>query len=409
MLIVLAIFVLGCHNNVSYDNLVPYENQPTDDTQATEEGIAQVVTGNHEFAFDMYDQLKNKEGNVFFSPYSISSALAMAYEGANSQTEEEMKNVLHFPDDEIVLRSSFAKLNNVFNNDDTEYKLNVANALWLQHDYQFLPDYLNVVGKYYGGTATNLDFVNENKKSAKEINNWVDDNTNGKIKNIISSLSAQTRLVITNAIYFKGEWKYEFDKSDTKDMMFKNPTGENEVDMMYLNEKDFKFNYMENELMQVLEMPYKGDELSMLVFLPKENDMSVVENVLDPVRMTEIKNKMHNIRVEIFFPKFTFETKYGLNEPLMKLGMPTAFMWPGADFSGLDGTDNLYIADVLHKAFVEVNEKGTEAAAATAVVMELAAIMDPLIFEADHPFIFIIQDRESGNILFMGKVEDPRS
>ena len=403
---------------MSYDNLAPYEGQPTDDSQATAEGVAQVVIGNNEFALEMYEQLNQANSastkNIFFSPYSISSALAMAYEGANGETEEEMRNVLHLPEDYNLLRSSFAKLNNVFNEEEKEYKLNVANAFWAQHDYSFLPDYLNVIGRYYGGTNANLDFVNENKKSVKEINDWVEDNTNNKIKNIISSLDSQTRLVLTNAIYFKGKWKYEFDKSDTKDMFFKTPNGQKEVDMMYLNEDEFKFNYMENDEIQVLEMPYQGEELSMLVFLPKVDetgifDASVVEEYFDPVKLVEVKNSMSKEHVIIYFPRFTFETKYGLNDHLIQLGMTKAFTWPGADFSGLDGTTDLYISNVLHKAFVEVNEKGTEAAAATAVSFKVTSAMPApqTIFKADHPFVFMIQEKSTGSILFMGKMNDP--
>ena len=385
-----------------------------DDTQATPDGINTIVDANNQFAFDVYSKLsennENDAGNVFFSPYSISTALAMAYEGANGKTAEEMKEVLYFPEDNLVMKSSFAQLYNLLNKQDKEYKLSTANALWAQKDYVFLREYINTVEQYYGGKTTNLDFVNENAKSVKIINEWIEDQTNDRIKGMIPQLSPLTRLVLTNAIYFKGQWLHEFKKKNTKDMDFK-ITSDNIVtsSMMYYYDDKVSFNYAETNKMQILELPYKGEELSMIVFLPKENDMDVLETSLNVKKLGEFKSKLHKEDVIIYLPKFTFETKYSLPETLTSLGMKSAFVSQDADFSGMDGTKNLFIGDVIHQAFVEVNEEGTEAAAATAIVMEFksAKQQEPKIFNADHPFMFIIQEKSTGTILFMGKVVEP--
>jgi serpin B len=399
MFVFLSIFLSGCS-----DSFVPL-----DDQGAMPEGVAKIVEGNNKFAFDMYAELSNGE-NLFFSPHSISSALGMVYEGAKGETASEIRDVFYFPEDDIERKSSFAAVYNQINKADKEYKLNTANALWSQQDYVFLDEYFENVEKYYGGKVTNMDFVGNSEESRIIINDWVEGKTNGKIKDLIEFLSPDTRLVLTNAVYFKGDWLYEFDKDDTKEWDFTLSDGQDvKVDMMFLDNEEAKFNYYGDEDLQLLEMPYKGEEISMLVLLPGES-ISELENVLSYDKLNEWRSQMNKVEVPIYLPKFTFETKYQtMGTTLAGMGMPSAFNSGAADFSGMTGSRDLFISQVIHQAFVEVNEKGTEAAAATAVVMELAAIMDPLIFEADHPFIFIIQDRESGNILFMGKVEDPRS
>lgn len=383
-----------------------------DDTQATTDGIKAVVDANNQFAFDLYSKLsENDAGNVFFSPYSISTALAMAYEGAKGKTAEEMKEAFYFPEDNLAMRSSFAQLYNLLNKQDKEYKLYTANALWAQKDYVFLNEYLNTVEKYYGGKTTNLDFVNENDKSVKTINDWIEDQTNNRIKGMIPSLSPLTRLVLTNAIYFKGQWLHEFKKKNTNDMDFKiTPDNTVTASMMYYYDDEVSFNYAETDDMQVLELPYKGEELSMLIFLPKENDITQLETSFNIKKLNEMKSKLNKEDVIIYLPKFTFKTKYSLPETLTSLGMKNAFVSDTADFSGMDGTKNLFISDVIHQAFVEVNEEGTEAAAATAIIMEFksAGLKKPKIFKADHPFIFVIQEKETGLILFMGKVAEPK-
>lgn len=394
--------------------LFPYQpDQPprTDDTGATQQGIQQVVNANNQFAFDFYSEINKKEkGNIFYSPYSISAALVMTYEGAKGKTADEMKSVFHFPESS-TLRPNFAAIYNNLNKKDKEYKLSTGNALWAQQDYKFLPDYLATVEKYYGGKAANLDFVGESEESRQTINTFIEQQTNDKIKDLIPQgvLNAYTRLVLTNAIYFKGTWVKQFDKSDTRDQDFTTISGQKvKTPMMQLTGDDAEFNYAETDNIQILEMPYDGEDLSMLILLPKESNLEVVEESLTNEKLSEWKNMLSEQRVDIFVPKFKFETKYFMVETLSNMGMPTAFT-EVADFSGMDGTQKLLIQNVIHQAFVEVNEEGTEAAAATAVIVGMNESVGPRIpiFRADHPFIFIIQEKDTGNILFLGRVVDP--
>jgi serpin B len=414
-----------------YDPLQP----PTaDDTGSTIEGIQKVVDANNKFAFDFYNEILNKEeGNLFFSPYSISVALAMTYEGAKGQTKEEMKNVFYFPEDDI-LRSNSAAIYNQINKKNKSYTLRTGNALWVQKDFLLLEDYTNRVENYYGGKAVNLDFKNDLEKSRQTINSFISEQTNNRIKELLKPgiLKPNTKLVLTNAIYFLGDWKYQFDKKNTKDMdFFITPNNPVKVPMMYISGKNMNnmkpkpatFNYAELEKLQIIELPYKDEELSMIIILPKQGedyDYETKEAInseytLDDIEFTfekfnEYKSEMKETSMDgIYLPKFEFDTDYDLNEVLENLGMPTAF-GGGADFSGMTGNKDLVIGNVIHKAFVKVDEKGTEAAAATAVIMKDGSMYSNInIFKADHPFIFVIQETQTGNILFMGKVVNPRN
>jgi serpin B len=399
--ILITVLLLGCAKDAIQ----------ADDSGATKEGIASVVTDNNGFALDMYAKLSDGSGNVFFSPWSISAAFAMTYEGARGRTAEEMRQVLHFTADDLVRRSSFASLYNKLNPQGAKYQLSTANALWAQKDYPFLAEYQDTVLNYYAGRVTNLDFIKETEASRQIINTWVEEQTNNKIEDLLppDSLNAMTRLVLTNAVYFKGDWVKGFKKSETKDQNFRTPTGAVKVPMMSRTDKDSRFGYFENDDLQVLEMPYKGDKISMLVLLPKSDSLQGLETSLtaENLQLWSASARENNERVSVFFPRFKFETKYSLVPIFEEMGMPTPFSME-ADFSGMDGTKLLYISVVFHQAYVDVDEKGTEAAAATAVVMTLNGIPSgPLTFRADHPFIFIIQDRDTGSILFMGRVEDP--
>jgi serpin B len=379
------------------------------------EDISNVVEANNQFALDFYSELKDKEsGNIFFSPYSIASALAMTYEGARGQTAEEMRSVFYFPEDDNLRREKYAAMIDEINKEDKKYKLHTANALWAEKDYQFLDEYFEIVETYYKGKVTNLDFKRDAEKARGIINNWVEEKTNNKIKNLIppGMLDKLTRLVLTNAIYFKGEWVRQFNEDDTRDQDFWiSEDNVVRVPMMQRTDEEARFNYTENSKLQILEMPYSGEELSMLMFLPKDDDLEVLENLFSTKNLLKWKKDLEEKRVKVFIPKFKFETKYFMAGELGGMGMPTAFTWPGADFSGIDGTKDLFISQVIHQAFIEVNEEGTEAAAATAEVKMMAgpgwtAPKIP-VFRADHPFIFLIQDKKTGNILFMGKVLNP--
>lgn len=373
-----------------------------------------VVNANNQFAFDFYSRYKSQNGNIFYSPYSISSALAMTYEGARGKTAEEIQAVFHFPQDDAIRRDSFREIYQQINKQDKEYTLRTANALWAQKDYTFLEDYFNIVDKYYGGKVTNLDFTNKTEESRLTINNWIETQTNNKIKDLIPPgiLNPSIRLVLTNAIYFKGFWLKQFDKNDTEEQDFRvTPDNKIKVQMMHLTGEDANFNYAETDNLQILELPYEGNELSMIILLPKEDDLKAVEQSLNLENLSQWKELLSNEEVHVYLPKFKFETKYFMAQDLQDMGMPTAFT-PGidfggkADFSGMTGNKRLNIAEVIHQAFVEVNEEGTEAAAATAAV-DVESISSPSLFKANHPFIFIIQQKNTGNILFMGRVSDP--
>jgi len=406
--------------------LFPYSpNSPptADDTGSTQQGVQAVVDANNQFAFELYSELnKNKQENIFYSPYSISAALAMTYEGAKTQTADEMQAVFHFPENNI-LRPNFAKIYNEINKADKAYELKTGNALWVQQDYPFLEDYTTTTEKYYAGKTANLDFVQETEKSRQTINTFIEQQTNNKIKDLISKgvLSPMTRLVLTNAIYFKGTWEWEFDKSDTKEQDFKiTPDNIVKTPMMYMDPDKARFNYADTGDLQILELPYKGDEISMLVLLPKQgedydfetdetitSDYTLEDIELSSEKLKEYKSQMQETKLDsIYLPKFEFDSKYFMKDTLSAMGMPTAFS-SNADFSRMTERERLFISAVIHQAYVKVDEKGTEAAAATAVVMYMSSAMPRNTFKADHPFVFIIQQRETGNILFLGKMLDP--
>ena len=392
--------------------LFPYQpDQPprADDAGSTQQGIKDVANANNKFAFDLYSQLdKSENGNLFYSPYSISAALAMTYEGAEGKTAEEMKSVFHFPESNI-LRPNFAAIYKDINKGAKDYELKTGNALWVQQDFPFLVDYKNRVEKYFGGKAASLDFVSESEKSRQTINSFIGEQTNNKIKDLIPAgfLNAMTRLVLTNAIYFKGTWQWEFDTSDTRDSNFKiTPTNIVKTPTMNMDPDKASFNYADTGDLQILELPYKGDEISMLVLLPNEN-LDAIENTLTAEKLNEYKSKMKETKLDsISLPKFEFDTKYFMRDVLSALGMPTAFS-ESADFSGMTGKRDLFISFVIHQAYVKVDEKGTEAAAATAVGMQTTSVRPRTDFRADHPFIFLIQDKGTGNILFFGRMVDP--
>ncbi len=404
-----------------------------DDSGATQEGVSKVVEANNKFAFNLYSKIAEKSGgNIFFSPWSISNAMIMAYEGARGDTAAEIRRVFHFPNNDSLRRASFARMLNTLNKAGGEYDLKIANAMWLQEGYPFREKYKETISTYYLGNIDNLDLQRNSQESSSKINDWVSDNTNDKIEEIVSPGDLkESVLLLTNAIYFKGKWKEKFDEEKTKQEEFILPSGERvEVPMMRPEDSDQDFNYTESDGIQILEMPYEGNKISMLVLLPKierENsgrrvygkpdklgNMTHLESILSTEKLQEWRKGLRPRSVSVYMPKYTFETEYSsLSEMLREMGMNTSFS-PQADFSGigkensLSPDDTLYINDIRHKAYIKVNEEGTEAAAATSVGLVQTSIPLSLQFRADHPFIFLIQERKTGNVLFMGKVNDPR-
>ncbi|MEN3012053.1 MAG: serpin family protein [Dictyoglomus thermophilum] len=379
--------------------------------ESIDDNLLTIAKGNNIFGLDLYQVLTVKEdGNIFISPYSISSALAMTYAGANGNTKKQMAEVLYFnlPDNE--LHYAFSKLNSIFNTPKPDFQLAIANSLWGQINYPFREDFIELIKKYYSAGFNLVDFVNDlnREKARNEINKWVEDRTNQKIKELIQKgdLTSLTRLVLVNAIYFKGKWKYTFNKEETKEMpFFIDEKRTSKVPMMHqVNE----FNYYEDKDLQAIELPYSGDELSMIVILPKERTLSKFEKNLNYTLLDKINTNLKKEEIEIYFPKFKIEKRYILNEPLIKLGMSDAFDDMLADFSTMTGSRDLYISKVIHQSFIEVNEEGTEAAAATAVIMSGKSIsLGPKIFKADHPFLFFIIHKPTNTILFMGRFIEP--
>jgi len=377
-----------------------------------------VSAGNNRFAYDLYAMLAknpvNVGQNIFYSPFSLSSALAITGEGARGTTADEINAVFHFPDNDTVRREGFLRINAGINAADTGYTIRTANALWAEKNYSFLPPFTEIAGTCYSAHVTNLDFIHAPEKSRVTINNWVEEKTENKICDLLpsGSIDSLTRLVITNAVSFKGTWVRQFDANQTQDADFRTASGTTvNVRMMQDTGEEAKYRYAETDCIQYIELPYAynaGKALSIVVILPKGKDLQPAEASLDDGNLSALQDAAHAQRVMLYLPKFRMETEYRLPDTLSAMGMPTAFT-SGADFSGMDGTTDLYISDVIHKAFINVNEEGTEAAAATAVVLRGKGVAPdtPPVFRADHPFVFFIRDEETGTILFLGRVADP--
>ncbi|MGQ9800891.1 MAG: serpin family protein [Candidatus Saccharicenans sp.] len=424
LLVVLALIILigiscaggedstGISNDSSLSDKrdVALKNKPLWSEEVVTVSGEKVVEAMNRFAFDLYSFLKKKDpGNIFYSPFSLSMAMAMTYEGAREKTAAEIKQVFHYPDDYQVLRQGFSELIARVNRADKKYELRTANALWAQIDYPFLPEYSQTVEKFYGGKVINVDFIRETEKSRLAINRWVEEQTNNRIKDLIPPkvIDTMTRLVLTNAIYFKGLWEIQFQKGDTEEENFY-LTPEKKVRVPMMSLRDVKFKYLENEKLQLVELPYVGGEISMLVLLPR-TDLSGVEELLAASKLDELKAGMSEEKIDLYLPRFKFETKYlmgGEDGLLGKMGMPTAFSL-AADLSAMNGRQDLRVTQVIHQAFVEVNEEGTEAAAATAVIVGIKMVQQKPVFRANHPFIFLIQEKRTGAILFFGRVMDP--
>jgi serpin B len=370
-----------------------------------------VVKGNNAFALDLYRQLRNQEGNLFFSPYSTSTALAMTYVGAKGQTATEMSKVLHFTLEQDSLHPAFASLMGMLNTKDKQgFQLSIANRLWGQQGYDFLKPFKQLTQDNYGAALEEVDFINATEETRRTINKWVEQQTQEKIQNLIAPniLNSLTRIVLTNAIYFKGTWVKQFNPAQTKNQPFTVAPGQQvDVPMMF---QGASVGYAEFSNLQVLELPYVGKDTSMVILLPKNVDgLAELEQQLTP---ENLRTWLSSIRYggcpeAIQLPKFRLNSAFEFKQVLSKMGMASAFDDDGADFSGMNGRKDLFLANVIHKTFVDVNEFGTEAAASTAVRGELRCRRGT--FRADRPFIFLIRHIQSGSILFMGRVVNPVS
>lgn len=370
-----------------------------------------IARENNCFGFELYSNIEKKEkGNIFFSPFSISTAFAMVYEGASGKTAQEIGQVFHFHENIAERRKGWESIFNIIEKKRKDYELFTANALWIQKNFKILPEYITAIEKFYKGMVSNIDFFGATERSRQTINKWVEEKTNNKIKELFrhGTLNQLTRLVLTNAIYFKGEWLKQFEKEDTKEEDFwVSKERSVKVPMMRITGQNAKFNYAETEGLQILEMDYKGNDISMIVLLPK-GDIELLEKSLTEENLRNWISRLREERIDVYFPKFKITKRYTLNDIVQEMGAKSAFIPGKADFSKINGTKELYIQIAVHQAFIEVNEEGTEAGGATGIGIGITAVPIKKVFRADHPFIFIIQEKETETILFLGKVVNPK-
>jgi len=389
--------------------------------QVPKTNAEKLVADNNAFAFSLYQRLREGDSNLIFSPYSISTALAMTYAGARGETEKQMAKALHFGLPQDKLHPAFNSLDYEFasrgKDEDGQpygdFKLLMANSLWGQKDYKFLPQFLDLVAENYGAGMRLVDYKNnKNREDArKAINDWVEKQTQEKIKNAVPEgiLNDLTRLVLVNAIYFKDQWEHPFSQSDTKPGPFTLLDGRKiTVQMMSLSEH---LNYARGKGYQAVNLPYAWNNLSMIILLPDKGTFRSFERALTAKKVLMITEQFKQPEVDLTMPKFKFDASLSMKDTLSALGMPGAFILGEANLSGMDGTRDLFIDEVLHKAMIAVDEKGTEAAAATHVFVASGIsprwdIKAKMII--DRPFIFLIRDTKTGAILFLGRVLNPQ-
>jgi len=414
LVLVLVLATISCTQSAAGEVLKSDKERTTSPDVSTSEQ-ALLVEGNSAFAFDLYQALKEKDGNLFYSPYSISLALAMTYAGARGETAQQMADTLQFLLEQERLHPAFNWLDaelasrgeGAEGKDGEGFRLNIVNAIWGQKDYEFLSGFLDVLAENYGAGLRILDFINETEASRLAINQWVSDQTEGRIQDLIpqGTITWLTRLVLTNAIYFNAAWECPFDGNMTVNGPFYLPDG-GQVTVPMMKQTEV-FNYTEGEGYQAVELLYDGEELSMVILLPEAGNFAAFEKGLEAQQVCDVINDLQPTDVVLTMPQFEFDSEFSLKDTLVGMGMPIAFS-NGADFSGMTGNRELFISEVVHKAFVSVDEAGTEAAAATAVIMEFAAEPDTLVeVTIDRSFIFLIRDVETGAILFVGRVLNP--
>ncbi len=381
-------------------------------TPATD--VQTLTADNLAFALDLYRELRSAGGNLFFSPHSISTALAMTYAGARGETAAEMARVLHFTLPAEQLFPAFNALDLALQPGKPKEKeqpleLQGANALWGQQGYNFRSEFLDLLAQNYGAGMRLVDFKTAPEAARQAINQWVSEQTKARIKDLIAPgvIDTLTRLVLVNAIYFKGGWLYPFEPKATHEAPFTRLDGSQvNVPLMFWSTAE-TVRYAQGAGYQMVELPYQGGNAVMTILLPDAGQFATFEEKLTAAQLTTLLRSMSPHEVKVAMPRFKNESAFDLTQTLGKLGMSTALS-DAADFSGMTGQRDLYIGAVVHKAFVEVNESGTEAAAATAVIMKLtAAPIQPLEVRVDRPFIYLIRDTQTGAMLFMGRVLDP--
>lgn len=373
--------------------------------------VAKLVGGNNDFAFDLYHS-EGGEDDLIFSPYSISLAFSMAYAGARNETEAQMADTLHFlpqntqhPAFNAIDQRMSALGERAGRGAAVPFRLNVANAAWGQQGYRFEDAYLRTLAADYGAGLRTIDF-GKPEAASEEINAWISSRTEDRIKDLVSPdvIDPTTRLVLANAVYFKASWLSRFDESHTKDGPF-TPLDDGETTIPMMHQTNY-LDYADGDGYQAVRLPYKGEAADMLVILPEEGRFGTVEERLNAGFLDEVDRSLDTKYVSLTMPRFDFETDLDLEERLKAMGMTRPF--DAADFSGITGAKDLYISDALHRANITVDEKGTEAAAATVLVMAESSTPQVTQMTMDRPFIFAIVERDTGTILFLGRVTNPQ-
>ena len=379
------------------------------------------MRGNSAFAFDLYEALREDGNNLFYSPYSISLALAMTYAGARGDTETQMADTLHLDVPQHSLHPTFNALDldlasrgkDERDEDAGGFTLNIANAVWAQHDYRFQQAFIDLLAENYGAGVRPADFYEAPEESRVTINDWIAEQTEDKIEDMIPPgvIEKLTTMVLTNAIYFKAAWAFPFEEGRTSNGPFHLLDGSETLVPMMRNTESFSYAKMDGY--QVVDLPYVGHELSMTILLPDEGRFREFEDSMDAALVERALGDAQRKRLALLMPKFEFESQFKLAETLGQMGMSNAFDKHTSDFSSMDGNSCLagdipclFISDVIHQAFVSVDEQGTEAAASTAVMTRV--VSEPPEVAIDRPFIFLIRDSATGAILFLGRVLDPR-
>lgn len=382
-----------------------------------QEKINALVKGNNRFALQLYARLKSSEGNLLLSPYSISSALAMTYAGSAGNTALQMKKTLNFSLQQPELDAAFSWLNDTLTRYTSDFgpnfRLMIANSIWLQSGLAVLPDFQKTMTDYYRASMRQVDFLSHGEAARTTINRWVADRTNGRITNLLqpNDISRSTHLVLASAFYMKARWTNIFDVERTQNApFFPSPAHTISVPMM---QTTASFPLYQEESLQLLELPYaspKPDslQLAMFILLPaKGTELSDIEKVLSADQLHIWRSKMTEQRVNVILPKFKTTGVFSLNDALQAMGMKDAFSGR-ADFSKISSAEGLYIGQVVHKAYIAVDEYGTEAAAASAVTMNRTAVhSQPVMFRADRPFVFVIVEKSTGSILLIGRLVMP--
>jgi serpin B len=365
------------------------------------------------FSLSLFTKLSEAqpEENIFISPLSIVEAVGMLQAGARGDTAAEIASAIGIPQNQLP--DVIASINQILLGKDRPYTVSLANAVWVQQTYPLKADYQKLLETKYAAEGANCDFIARSEQERQRINQWVSQKTKDKIKDLLpsSSISPLTRLVVTNAIYFNAEWERAFDPDRTKEENFTLDAGEFMVPVSLMNAQFSNLSYFEDDTLQAIDLPYRGNTASMLVLLPRKGAASELAKSITPQKLAAITSGLRSASVTVWLPKFKLETSYDLIPPLQSLGMKRAFDASAADFTGMSEgakSEGLHVSTVVHKAYLDVNEQRTEAAGATGAAVALSAVPTrPVVFRADHPFLFAIRDRKSGELLFIGRYSNP--